>query len=174
MPDVLILANSLKQSGRCVAGIDLSTRRWVHHPEDVERGPDRWQGRVTWKPSLLVSRLAEMFDTGPQILGSREDRLTTSQISRFGPRHTSLALVRPGLVKFVQRVDQWSDRRQLRAAFEMGAQHYDLSVTDVRFSADRPPPDGDHVLTVSLAVPWQPDWSPQPLCFKIVAGIVTP
>ena len=215
MSQVLVLANSAKTGGRCVAGIDLQTDQWVrpisatasgsltgvqtlvswagsrtqaapldvvemdlgdprptvHHPEDVLVDLGNWAGIEQRTAIDLLDSHGDLFDDGPTLLGDGSDHLTLSEITALGDMHRSLTMARPGEVAFVVQTNSFSGRRSIRAQFFLHSQFYDLAVTDMRCSLDDLPRKGDYILTISLALPWKPDWSTEPLCYKLVAGI---
>jgi hypothetical protein len=199
--EIIVLANSKKLNGRCVAGISTASGEWLRPVSDLPRGElkayhyemddhapavldivrfgfekrleepaqpenvlldeEDWQQVGGIDPEDAYTRLRPHLSTGPLLLGDNEPDVA-EDVAAAGMAG-SLALVEPNdEIEF--EVWTYRGRRKARVIFRLGAEQYNLPVTDLaaeprikaagngshRLGDVGFPGDGRVLLTVSL------------------------
>lgn len=100
-----------------------------HQPENWRITSGRWQRLASPERSVRLRHFQKRLVVGPELLGSRDDRISCDTFSAQYPAAASLALILPEQIRWSVRLT--SNRScQVRTHFLLGDTHYNLAVTD--------------------------------------------
>ncbi len=165
-----------------VLRVDLASHRpEPNQPENWLTGRSPWELRARPAGDEAVSLLAAAVQHGPDLFGTRGDRLTPEELASAPTSH-SLTLAEPRRLRWQVRTTQ-AGNPQVRAIFEVAGQGYNLALTDpvwerfiamfgagVHAPATVGMPDESRLLlTISLGEPTDFDGA----CYKLVAAVIT-
>lgn len=165
----------LAQAGRAIRPLDqvrmvLNTPRpEPEQPENWEIGGEPWELMDTWTVAEARDVLRSLTSNHPMLFGSSGAGLAVSELPATGVAESLSIIAVDSPELYVNR--RQSGSKQLRAVFSLGANRYDLPVSDMEPWADalrnadrRQILNGTWRFTVSLAGRWNGT------CYKLVAA----
>lgn len=165
-----------------------------HQPENWVVSEGTWEQVGMAKIEQLNQLLAyeiHQASKGSALLGNCSDRWEWNGLQENPIAH-SLCLIKPQNLMWKILTSRYSDKRKVRAIFNLQDIQYDLGITDPEWiELINPLPDGEYdsedlineleledfdpdkfLLTISLGEPFQPPLEESDYCFKLVAAVI--